>query len=274
MGWKRAFWCSLLTLAAAAHADAADEYVIYSGVANARHSDDFLYGERHALFFRNGRVAERVVLYTCRDGSAFARKTVSYTNPLVPDFLFENANDGMREGIREASGDVPNPAARTVFYRDRTDAVEKSGPVPDVSGLVADAGFDEFVQSHWDSLVSGKTLEMRFLLPSRLVDYGFQVQRVGGENIHGTPTEVFRLRLSGIWGWLLPGIDVYYSTADRVLVRYDGLSDLQDASGHNFKATIGFPVEDRKVATAEAMLEARQARIAPCHNSTVAFSRS
>ena len=183
---------------------------------------------------------------------------------MVPDFLFENASDGMREGIRENAGEGANPTGRTVFYRERAGDPEKSGPLPSVPGLVADAGFDEFVQSHWDALVSGTTLEMRFLLPSRLDDYGFQVRRLRSEYIAGSATEVFRLRLSGIWGWLLPGIDVAYRTSDHALMRYDGISDLHDASGNNYKTTIEFPLTDRTVATAQAMLDARQTPIAPC----------
>ena len=63
-----------------------DAYVSYSGVARARGSNQFLYGEHHVLRYQAGRLAERVVLYTCRDGAPFARKTVSYVDPIAPDF--------------------------------------------------------------------------------------------------------------------------------------------------------------------------------------------
>jgi hypothetical protein len=254
---------SALAFSATAAATPLEGYLSYSSVARARHSTQVLYGEQHVLRYQQGRIAERVVLYTCPDGSAFARKTVSYPNTLVPDFLFEDASNGMREGIREGA----TPASRVVFYRERSGDPEKSGPVPSVPGLVADAGFDEFVLSRWDTLTSGKTVEMRFLLPSRLDDYGFQVQRLRGDLIQGAPTEVFRLRLSGIWGWFLPGIDVYYRSSDHVMMRYDGISDLHDAAGNNYKTTIDFPVEERKTATAQAMLDARAAPVAPCATS-------
>ncbi len=255
---------STLAFCVAAAAEPLDGYLSYSSVARARHSIDILYGERHVLWYREGRLAERAVLYTCRDGSAFARKVVTYPSALVPDFLFEDASNGMREGIREDAREGAMPGGRSVFYRERSGDPEKSGPVPSVPGLVADAGFDEFVQSHWDSLVVGKALEIRFLLPSRLDDYGFQVQRLRGEFIEGASTEVFRLRLSGLWGRFLPGIEVAYRRSDHVLVRYDGISDLHDAAGNNYETTIDFPVEERKTATAQAMIDARQAPIAPC----------
>jgi hypothetical protein len=253
---------SALALSGGAQGATLDGYVSYSSVARARHSTDVLYGERHVLLYRDGRLAERAVLYTCSDGSAFARKWVTYPNALVPDFVFEDASNGMREGIREDA----TSGARTVFYRERTDAPEKSAPVPSVAGLVADAGFDEFVHSRWETLMTGKALEVRFLLPSRLDDYGFQVQRLRADTVQGSSAEVFRLRLSGIWGWFLPGIDVYYRSSDQLLMRYDGLSDLHDAAGNNYKTTIDFPIDTRKAATAQAMIDARAASIAPCRN--------
>jgi len=268
MNWKYALCVSTLAYAASAPGAVPDGYVSYTGLARARHSTDILYGERDVLLYRQGRLAERAVLYTCSDGSAFARKIVSsYPNALVPDFLFEDASNGMREGIREDAPEAATSGARSVFYRERSGDAEKSGPLPSVPGMVADAGFDEFVQSHWDSLMTGKAVDVRFLLPSRLSDYGFQVQRLRGDLIRGTPTEVFRLRLSGVWGWFLPAIDVYYSSTDHVLMRYDGISDLHDATGNNYKATIDFPVEERKATTAQAMLEARAAPIAPCRKT-------
>jgi len=267
MNWKYALCLSTLAYAAGAPGAVPDGYVSYTGMARARHATDVLYGERDVLLYRDGRLAERAVLYTCADGSAFARKTVSYPNALLPDFLFEDASNGMREGIREDAPEAATSTARSVFYRERSGDPEKSGPLPSTPGMVADAGFDEFVQSHWDSLITGKAVEVRFLLPSRLTDYPFQVQRLRADLIHGTPTEVFRLRLSGVWGWFLPAIDVWYSSADHVLMRYDGISDLHDATGNNYKATIDFPAEERTASSAKAMLDARAAPIAPCRKA-------
>ena len=130
MHWKD--WSLLLVpaFATATHAEPPEAYLSYSGVARARHSADALYGERHVLLYRQGRIAERDVLYPCRDGSAFARKTASYREALVPDFPVENPSDGMREGIRGSAGEGPNPAGRWVVYRERGGDPEKSGPHP------------------------------------------------------------------------------------------------------------------------------------------------
>ena len=236
----------------------ADGFLSYSGVATVRRSNAFLYGERHVLAFRGGRLAERVVLYTCRDGSPFARKTVSYVDAFAPDFLLEVASTGMREGVRTVGNE------RSVFFRDDRVEPEKASPLPSTPGLVADAGFDEFVRAHWRALMSGESQELHFLVPSRLEEIGFRAQHLRSETVDGISAEVFRLKLAGFWGWVLPGIDVSYGADDHTLMRYDGLSDLRDASGDNFQTQISFPSSDRAPSSAASMAEARQAQLAPC----------
>jgi hypothetical protein len=260
---RRLLWlcCALPGLAPAtgtAPDGVADGLVRYSGTAHVRHSSEFLYGERHVLRYRGGQLRERVVLYTCRDGSAFARKTVSYVDPLAPDFVLEDLGTGLREGIRSGQD------GRFVFFRPHATDAEQSGPLPGVMGLVADAGFDEFVRSNWQRLVAGEAVQMPFLVPSRLEDYRFQVEHLRTEELAGAPTEVFRLRLSGFWGWFLRGIDVYYSSDTRVLVHYDGLSDLRDPAGDPFKAEIDFPVAGRGPASEQDLQAAREAPLHPC----------
>jgi hypothetical protein len=237
---------------------AEDHYLSYSGTATDRHSAKFLYAEHHILRYREGRLAERVVLYTCANESPFARKTVSYVDPFAPDFLLEVASSGMREGVRTVGTE------RSVFFRDDGREPEKTGPLPPVRGLVADTGFDEFVRANWQPLMSGKPQELHFLVPSRLEDIDFKAQHLRSETLDGISAEVFRLKLAGFWGWVLPGIDVSYAAGDHTLMRYDGLSDLRDASGDNLQARITFPPGERRATDATSMAEARQAQLAPC----------
>ncbi len=250
--------CALCAVVTAAPVASADGYLTYTGTAVARHSDRFLYGERHVVRTEGGRVTERVVLYTCGNGTPFARKWVRYVDATAPDFLLEDLRSGVREGIRTT------PDGRQAFIRDTATAAERDAPLPRVPALVADAGFDEFVQLNWGRLVRDEAVQMRFLVTTRLSDYAFQVQRQRHELFHGVPTEVFRLRLSGFWGWFLPGIDVRYDTAQRTLLHYDGVSNLRDAAGDNFKVDIDFPADARHPATEAAMHEARDAPLGGC----------
>jgi hypothetical protein len=235
-----------------------DTYLTYVGTATTARSGEFLYRENHVLHYRDGKLVGRVVLYTCSDGAAFARKTVAYVDPLSPDFALEDASTGMREGVR-TEDDV-----RRVFYRGDRAAAEKTGNMPRVDGLVIDTGFDAFVRSNWAALMAGKSLSMHFLVPSRLEEMDFNVQHLRGDHVDGVPVEMFRLKLSGVLGWVAPGIDVYYRSSDRTLIRYVGLSDLRDQSHDNFNAKIDFRPEDRKPGDEQSMHAALQARLAAC----------
>jgi hypothetical protein len=112
--------------------------------------------------------------------------------------------------------------------------------------------------------MSGSPVILHFLVPSRLQAYGFQAQHLRSTAVGSVPAELFRLRLSGFWGWLLPGIDVSYSAGDHQLLRYEGLSDLRNSAGDNFKADIEFPPQTRQSSSEQAMRDARQAPLARC----------
>lgn len=247
----------LCAAVAPAGASQAEDYTSYTGTATGLQSHAFLYGERHVMVAREGRLAERVVLYTCRDGAPFARKMVSYVNPLAPNFTLIDASNGMREGVRSEAG------RRTVFFRP-VGGREQVSALPDAAGLVADAGFDEFVRENWRSLTEDKSLTMPFLVPSRLNDTDFRIREVRTDRVRGVPVEVFRLKLAGILGWVGPSIEVYYDSQDHQLVRYVGLSDLRDAAGENLKVDISFDPKDRKPAGPDAVQKAMQAPLAPC----------
>jgi hypothetical protein len=236
----------------------ADGYLSYSGTATDRNNSRFVYGERHVLEFHRGAIVNRVVLYTCADGSPFARKVVSYMTPTAPDFELEDDSSGLREGVRGAS------SGRVVFFRQNGSSQEKSAPLPPTPGLVIDAGFDEFVRANWSRLMSGQSMRFHFLVPSRLESISFQVQHLRKDRIDGVPVEVVRLKLSGMLGWILPSIDVSYAAAEHVLLRYDGLSDLRDASNDNYQVIIDFPAKDRHAGTADALESARTAPLAAC----------
>jgi hypothetical protein len=236
---------------------AAEQYLAYFGVAASQRSGQLLYGESHVLVYREGRLAERVVLYTCPDGTPFARKIATYEDPLAPNFMFEDRTNGVREGVRAG-------APRSLFFRGVDGTPERSAPLPVVPGLVIDSGFDEFIRTYWDALMTAGSLPLQFLVPSRFETLGFQVRHVRSGSEDGVATEVFRLNWQGILGWVAPSIDVSYSEREHVLLRYAGMSDLRDKSGENLRADITFRLHDRKPSDAGAAAAALRAPLLAC----------
>ena len=250
-------FCLSLAVVAAASASVST-YVGLSGTAYVWQGREFLYGERHVQRFDDGQIAESVVLYTCRDGSPFARKVVRYRDPFAPDFMLEDQASGYREGVRSEGG------LRRVYFAAKS-APEKTTTLPEAKDLVADAGFDEYVRRHWDALLQDRAATFDFLVPSALGHYRFAVGHERSGREQGRPVEVFRLRLAGLWGWLLRGIDVYYDAETHRLLRYEGLSNLRSRHGDNLKTTILYPPDARRTATETDLRAALAAPLAPCH---------
>ena len=115
-------------------AEEAEQYLAYSGIAASQRTGQPLYGENHVLRFEDGRLAARVVLYTCPDGTPFARKVATYEEPLAPSFSFEDVTNGVREGVEAGE-------RRRVFFRGVDQKPEKSMALQALPGLVVDSGF-------------------------------------------------------------------------------------------------------------------------------------
>jgi hypothetical protein len=220
-------------------ADARD--ATFTGYARSLDGQDLLYVETHAVSGGGGADETRVVLYRCSAGAApFARKDLDYASDrIAPAFAFEDARSGFSEGLkRDARG-------LQVFERAGAKAKLRTETLSRAGTLVADAGFDEFVRTRWESLERGAAAEVPFLVPSRLSSVNFKVRKVSEAVIEGEPANVFRLSVAGPLGWFLSDIDVSYRKRDRQLMRYRGITNIRDASGEMLEAQIDFPAAER-----------------------------
>ena len=224
----------------------ADVLRVEEGVARVPGGGATLYREQHWIRSAAGRPLERLVLYRCADGTAFARKRVDYRgSALAPAFALDDRRTGYREGLRR---DADGPR---VFVREGAHAPESTRRL-DAAALVADAGFDEFIRLHWAGLVAGQRLPLAFAVPARLRSLPFSLQKLGSATVAGEAAWVFRLRLDGLLGLVAPAIEVSYGQASRRLLRFEGLSNLRDDGGdRQLQARIDFAAPARTGSEAE-----------------------
>jgi hypothetical protein len=222
----------------AANAPAADG--VFLGTARDLKTGEVLYLESHAIANGGTPRETRVVTYTCPDGTPFARKHLAYdASRLAPSFRLEDARSGVVEGL--ASG----ASGLEVFARADARAPLRKARV-DGEGLVADAGFDEFVRANWAALERGEAVVAPFLVPSRLDSLAFKVRKTGESRIAGEVVSDLRLSLAGMLAWFVPDIDVSYRKRDRQLMSYRGTTNIRDATGKMIAAHIDFPPAARK----------------------------
>jgi len=237
-------------LACAPFAGATD--LTFMGRAHDLETGALLYTETHAVRDSGGAREARVVSYRCANGALFARKTLDFgAARIAPAFALDDARSDTAEGLERGAQGL------TVFTRS-SGATLRSKPLPGVSAMVADAGFDEFVRGRWETLDGGAALVVPFLVPSRLDTVKFRVRKTGETTIGGRTASVFRLSAASPLGWFLPDIDVSYRKDDRRLLRYRGLTNLRDGSGAMIAAQIDFSDADRSDAAVD--LAAQRAR--------------
>lgn len=229
----------------------ADYYLAYDGEARSTDRTSILYSEHHVLHSRDGALIERVVTYACPDGHVFARKVLHYApSALAPDLRFEDARSGSLYVLETT------PGARHVRSRESATARPIDVVVPASPQLVADAGFDEFIRRSWPTLIAATPVGFDILLLSDGSVLHLKASHLRHAQVDAENVDAFRVALSGVLGLIAPNIDVYYSSSDHVLRRFEGISNIRDASGHQMKTVIDFPAGERRPATARAWQDA------------------
>ncbi len=228
---------------------------LHGDVGNAYARDGtLLYREQHITWRQDGQT-QRVVIYRCPDGAAFARKRLRATaDPAAPDFSLLDGAIGQRIEVRRHDGGI------ALSYRSRRGADTHTAQLPLPRHAIIDAGFNDYVLEHWDSLLGGATRHVAFLLPSRREWMNFSVRRVDKDEAARAGAAVFRLQLGSWFGFMLPHVDVRYSLDDRRLLDYRGPSNLSNARGDNPWVNIEFPADQvQATLSAQALAAAEQA---------------
>ncbi len=241
---QKALWA--LAGVVAAHCASANVSVRYEqGNAWNLQRTQLLYTESHWLQFEDGRLQERTVLYRCVDGTAFARKNVSYRNSAVaPEFSFFDRRLDYQEGLSRKNNRA------SLWYQKGGERSEQT--LTATSNLVADSGFDAFIKSRWQQLNQARALPLQFAVPARLKSYGFILERSGETRYMNTAARNFTLGLDGWLGLFAPDIQVTYSLDGQRLLRFKGVSNILANDGKTqINAQIEFPLTDQTVAETE-----------------------
>ena len=207
------------------------------GEAYDRSSGEMLYREIHEERWVRNRLTEDRVSYRRTDGAEFATKRVHYgAHPTAPEFELVNTASGHQEAMRYAGNAIE------VRFRASAGEPERSATLPLLASAIADAGFDRFVEQHWDLLTGGETIVRPFLVPSRLGLVDMRIRRAGEvAAAHGRQV-VFELAIdSALLRIVVPAVRVHYDLGTRALRRYVGVANLRGAHGRNLDVIIEFP---------------------------------
>jgi hypothetical protein len=193
------------------------------------------YVEYHTVKYENGKVSESQTIYYDGNNKKIGELTSEYSfGPQFGSYDFRDIRAQYQDGAK-VSGD------KILLFR-------KKSPEDDVEEVyfakekdqILGQGFHQFIIYNLKRISQGEVIHIRLVLPSRLDQYEFRIRKrkVDGDTLY------IRLEIDN---WLLrlfaPHVDVEYDPKNLRLLRYEGISNLEDASGKHKKVTITYSYE-------------------------------
>lgn len=208
---------------------------VFKGKAIESKSQKLIYNEDHTVEY-NGKLVKKVITrYFSPEGKEIAKLTsVFKDNSQLPDTEFIDNRTGYKE-ITKLNGEEYN--IKTISPKGK----EKSGNIFVKDNLVCGQGYHNFIISKMDSFKVGETRELRFIIPSMRDYFTFDLTFLGPLNKEKPDEVSFRLDITN---WILKmfadKIQVTYSKKDKVLLRYEGLTNLKNDKGDQYDAILTY----------------------------------
>ena len=193
------------------------------------------YTERHFVKYENGTVSKSQTVYYDPSDRKIGDLISDYTyGPQFGSYDFRDIRAQYKDGAKVAN--------------DRVRLFRKESPEDDVedkylkrkTDQIVGQGFHHFVANNLEQIAQGEVFHVRLVMPSRLDEFKFRIRqrKIEGDTLY--------IRLD-IDNWFLrlfaPHVDVEYDLRTRRLLRYEGISNLADASGKYRKVVITYSYE-------------------------------
>lgn len=205
------------------------------GEAYSINNEELLYRETHC---QSDDKLHRQVLYKNPDGESIAYKSLDYRNGfMVPSF--KQTNFQTNEETQVTLDDEKVTLSFTDANRDQTlETLTNKNSAE--SPMVIDAGFDAYIRQNWDSLVAGKSQSFQFPLASRSTLIELQVS-ASSCSFQGENSQCFKLEMSNwLYRMLASPIELGYDRTQKQLIRYRGLSNIEDENGAGLDVDIRY----------------------------------
>ncbi|WP_417566696.1 hypothetical protein [Marinobacter sp.] len=183
------------------------------------------------------RPQEHHVDYHKPDGSeAFAHKALEYDLSIIRpavNFVQPDFSETMKIAY-------PKPATLVINW-DTPAGDSKQFEVEYPDNTVVDAGFDNLVRQNWQRVVAGKSVDFRFLGPTRGEHYGFVLEPARSDKIDAD--HVVQIRPTGmVLRFLVEPIVLGYNE-NGALTDYYGLTNIRKNQDANYTAHIRYSVD-------------------------------
>lgn len=208
---------------------------VFKGVALEAKSKKPIYHEDHKVEYIGKLVNKVITTYTTPEGKQIAKLTSTFKeNPQLPDTEFIDNRTGYKE-ITRLKGDEYH--IETISPKGK----KKNGSLSVKDNLVCGQGYHNFIISNMDTFKVGEKRELRFIIPSMRDYFTFDLTYLGPLNKEKPDEVTFRLDITN---WILKmfadKIQVTYSKKDKILLRYEGLTNLKNDEGDQYDAILTY----------------------------------
>ncbi|MCX5761141.1 MAG: hypothetical protein NTW72_06490 [Gemmatimonadetes bacterium] len=195
-----------------------------------------IYVEERKQFDEPGRLGTWRFTYRDAAGETIVRRQVHFEkSTLKPSFRLDDLRNGYAEGA-ELVGDkikVFRGGSAGDPYRERLLTV----PEP----AVVDAGFNAFVEHHWNALMKGDVLHVNFVAPSQLDYFKFRVYKARETTHQRKQAVVLKMDIDHVLLRLfVDAIQLTYDKGTKQLLVYDGMSNIYDDQGKPHRVRMEF----------------------------------
>lgn len=207
----------------------------YIGTATDLKSGVLIYTEEHDALYEGTKHISSKITYRDANKKVIAEKQIELNNSSIAKFRLEDFRFGTIEGTETVIDGIK------VFSRANTKEEMKEKILEIPTPTATDAGLNMLVRENWERLQKGDPVDFFLGVPSQLDYYHFRVVKDREDQIDGKSTMVVRFE-SDFWYLriILDPVIVWYETASRRAVKYEGISNLYNEKGKSYIVRVTF----------------------------------
>jgi hypothetical protein len=193
------------------------------------------YIEHHYLEYENGKISESRTIYYDPHNQKIGHLISEYSQgPQFGSYDFIDFRAEYQDGAKVTTRGIQ------IFKKEGSEEDAEETYLPRDTGQIVGQGIHHFIVDNLEAIASGEIIQVKMVLPSRLDQYDFRIRK---RTLEGDTLYV-RLEIDN---WFLrlfaPHMDCEYDMKTRRLLRYEGISNLTDASGKHAEVVITYSYE-------------------------------
>ncbi len=214
----------IFLLTSSVHASTIEKY---TGTATNK-SGQVVYKENHTVTFDDQKNVQKAsTRYISEGGKLLGTLETDFSKSLsAPTHIFTDARNGLTHGIRYKDKQI-------IMFLKKKDEPEKTKTVsPSIAGkneiIIGGQGFHYYLVKNFDQVVSKKTQKIKMLIPGKLDYYTFILEYKSQDNDQTN----FKVKIKSVFlRMFAPSLKLRYDQKTKHLVRYAGLSNIQEDNG-------------------------------------------